>query len=145
MTDFQRLGQQLRGERCATVQAVEYEEPGPNTVYSVGTSIQFSDGTHLSALFWHLIKASAAMVSIFDHRQHYGLPAPIDALRIIREELVGKQVLDAVMDGSTGDLRFRFDDDLLLEVFNFTGFEIWTVTFPDGSMALSNYALDKTT
>ena len=54
----------------------------------------------------------------------------IDALRIIREELVGKQLLDAAMDRTTGDLRFRFDDDLLLEVFNFTGFEIWAATFP---------------
>ena len=145
MTNSQWLAQQLQGEKCEAVDAIEHEESGPGSVYSVGTSIQFTDGTHLSAQFWRLIKAGAPVVSIFDHRQRYGLPAPIDAFRIIREELVGKQVLDAVMDGTTGDLRFRFDDDLLLEVFNFTGFEIWAVTFPDGSLALSNYALDKTT
>ncbi len=44
----------------------------------------------------------------------------------------------------TGDLRFRFQDELALEVFNFTGFEIWEVTFPDGFGELSNYALTNT-
>jgi hypothetical protein len=59
----------------------------------------------------------------------------------MRDELVGKHVLDAMMDKATGDLRFRFDGDAVLEVFNFTAFEIWAVTFPDGSMELSNHAL----
>lgn len=141
MTDFQRLAQ-LRGEKCEAVDAIEHE--GSPDIYSVGTSIEFTSGTHLNAQFWRLIKAGRPVVSIFDHRQRYGLPEPIDALRIIREELVGKHLLDAVMDRTTGDLRFRFDNDLLLEVFNFTGFEIWAVTFPDGSSELSNYALDET-
>jgi hypothetical protein len=39
------------------------------------------------------------------------------------------------MDETTGDLRFRFENDLLLEVFNFTRFEIWAITFSDGSLA----------
>src|SRR5262245_5579320 len=141
MTDFQQLAQ-LRGEKCETVDAIKHE--GSPDIYSVETSIEFTNGTHLNAQFWRLIKEGRALVSIFDHRQRYGLPAPIDALGIIREELVGKQLLDAVMDRTTGDLRFRFDNDLLLEVFNFTGFEIWAVTFPDGSLALSNYSLDVT-
>jgi hypothetical protein len=46
------------------------------------------------------------------------------------------------MDRTTGDLRFRFEGDVILEVFNFTAFEIWMVIFPDGTMELSNYALD---
>lgn len=45
------------------------------------------------------------------------------------------------MDRTTGDLHFRFDGELTLEVFNFTAFEIWELTFPDGTSALSNYAL----
>jgi hypothetical protein len=44
-------------------------------------------------------------------------------------------VAKAVMDRTTGDLRFRFDDDLPFEVFNFAGFEIWAVIFTDGSMS----------
>jgi hypothetical protein len=141
MTDFERKLAQLRENKCAAVCAIEYEEADTDTVYSVGTSIQFTDGTKLRAQFWRLTKEGGPLVSIFDPRQRYGLPAPIDAVRIIREELVGKQVLNAVMDRVTGDLRFQFENDVLLEVFNFTGFEIWAVTFPDGSEELSNYAL----
>ena len=82
-------------------------------------------------------------MSIFDHRQRYGLPAPIDAIRVMRDELLGKEVLDAVMDRTTGDLCFRLEGDVVLEVFNFTAFEIWAVTFPDGAMELSTYALSE--
>jgi hypothetical protein len=32
---------------------------------------------------------------------------------------------------------------LVLEVFNFTAFDIWEVTFPDGTGELSNYVLTK--
>jgi hypothetical protein len=53
------------------VQAVEYETPKTEAIYSVGTSIQFSDKTRLSAQFWRLIKAGRPVVSIFDH--HLGL------------------------------------------------------------------------
>jgi hypothetical protein len=45
------------------------------------------------------------------------------------------------MDKTTGDLRFRFEGDVVLEVFNFTAFEIWAVTFPDSTVQLSNCAL----
>ena len=43
----------------------------------------------------------------------------------------------------TGDLRFKFDGELTFEVFNFTSYEIWEVTFPDGTVEWSNYALEK--
>jgi hypothetical protein len=128
----------LRGTKCEAVQAIEYEEAAADSIYSVGTSIQFTGGTTLQAQFWRLTKGGRPLVSIFDHRQRYGLPEPIDALRIMRDELVGKEVLDAVMDQTTADLRFRFDDGVDFEVFNFTGFEIWQVIFPDGTMELSN-------
>jgi hypothetical protein len=72
------------------------------------------------------------------------LPAPIDAFRVVRDELTSKTVLDAAMDKTTGDLGLRFDGDLVLEVFNFTAFEIWAVMFPDGTVELSNCALGET-
>jgi len=46
------------------------------------------------------------------------------------------------MDKATGNLRFRCEGDVVLKVFNFTGFEIWKLIFPDGTIELSNYALD---
>jgi hypothetical protein len=136
-------GAQLRDTRCEGVEAEEYEEPGDEPIFSVGTSIRFIDGTRLRAQFWRLTKAGGPLVSIFDHRRRYGMPAPVDALRVIHDELAGKPVLDASMDERTGDLRFKFDEDVVLEVFNFTAFEIWELRFPDGTGELSNYALRK--
>ena len=135
--------QRLKGMKCEAVDATEYEEPtATDTIYSVGTSIHFTDSTKLTAQFWRLTKEGSPFVSIFDHRQRYGLPAQVDAFRMMRDELVGKEVLNAVLDKTTGDLRFQFEGDVVLEVFNFTAFEIWALIFPDGTMELSNYALD---
>ncbi|MFF2083221.1 hypothetical protein ACFVVM_05575 [Nocardia sp. NPDC058176] len=124
------------------MQAVEYETPSTELIFSVDTTIDFSDGTGLSAQFWRLTKKGRPEVSIFDHRRQYGLPAPIDALSILRHELVGRTLLVAELDQTTADLRFMFEGELRLEVFNFTGFEIWELTFPDGTGELSNYALE---
>jgi hypothetical protein len=81
-------------------------------------------------------------VSVFDHRQRYGLPVPVDAIRVLREALLGERVLGASMNGVTADLRFEFVGGAVLEVFNFTAFEIWQVAFADGTGELSNYVLD---
>jgi len=132
----------LAGIICGAVDAVEFETPPTEPIYASGTRIGFADRTTLSAQFWRLIKSRKPVVSIFDHRQRYGLPAPIDAIRVLREALIGKPVVRASMNEVTGDLRFEFVGDLVLEVFNFTGFEIWKVEFPDGTGELSNYALD---
>jgi hypothetical protein len=133
---------ELLGIACENVEAVEYEEPPGDSVYAIGTSIRFADGTRLSAQFWRLIKAGKPLVSIFDHRQKYGLPAPIDAIQILDGEVRGKRIVEASMSETTGDLCFRFEDDVTLEVFNFTAFEIWEIAFADGAVELSNYALN---
>jgi hypothetical protein len=144
MKDFTHRLTQLRGIACEEVVAVEYEEPATQAIYSVGTSIRFADGTKLDVQFWRPITRGRPLVSIFDHRQRYGLPAPVDALGMLREGLVGKQVEDVTMDEATGDLHFGFGGDVTLQVFNFTAFEVWEVRFPEGSGELSNYALANT-
>ncbi len=141
MKDLNRRLAQLRGIACAGVLALEYEEPATDAIYSVGTSIAFADGTKLDAQFWRLNKGGRPLVSIFDHRQRYGLPAPVDAIGRLGGELLGKLVEDAAMDEATGDLCLSFRRDVVLQVFNFTAFEIWAVKFPDGTGELSNYAL----
>ncbi len=102
MKNFQRRLAQLRGIACERVLAVEYEEPSTDTIYSVGTSVRFADGTKLEAQFWRLAKEGRQLVSIFDHRQRYGGSTPIDALRFIHDELAGKHVVDATMDEGHG-------------------------------------------
>jgi hypothetical protein len=141
MKDFRTRLAQLRGINCEGVHFEHETTPETETNYWVRTSIQFSDKTQLRAQFWRLIKAGRPLVSIFDHRQQYGLPAPIDALQVANDELRGKELLEAAMDRTTGDLHFRFDGQLTLEVFNFTRYEIWELAFPDGTGELSNYAL----
>lgn len=134
----------LSGISCAAIDAIEYEEPPTTAAESVGTSLRFADGTMVNAQFWRLIKAGKPLVSIFDHHQQYGLPTPIDAISVLRHELVDKPVVDAVLVEATGDLRFRFGGDLELQIFNFTGYEIWEVTFFDGTQEWSNHALANT-
>ncbi len=110
-------------------------EPGQASVL-----IAFSDGTKLQGTFWRIIKDGKAYLSSFDHQQQYGLPAPIDAKAELSRELDGKSVIVAQMDKETGDLVFDFTDGLKLQVFSFTGYEIWTIYFADGTVDYSNHA-----
>lgn len=69
MKDFTHRLARLRGIAHEKVLAVEYKQPTTDTIYSVGTSVRFADGTKLDAQFWRLTKAGRPLVSIFDHRQ----------------------------------------------------------------------------
>ena len=40
-----------------------------------------------------------------------------------------------------GDLIVIFDETTKLQVLNLTGYEVWTIKFPDGTGQYSNYAL----
>jgi hypothetical protein len=131
--------QQLSGLRHASVSVVDddaYPEPGQASVL-----LRFGDGTRFKAAYWRVVANGRARLSSFDHEQKYGLPAPIDAKNGLREILRGRTCVEARLDGRTGDLSFGFDGDVSLQVFNFTGYEIWEIRFPDGTEELSNYVL----
>lgn len=87
------------------------------------------------------MKNDRADLSSFDHGQRYGGPAPIDAFRQLEEELQGKSVSDAFLDTRTGDLQFNFEDRIEFRVFNFTGYEVWEIHFPNGTVEYSPYAI----
>ena len=80
-------------------------------------------------------------VSSFDHDQKYGLPAPIDAFKELEEQLEGRRVTDAFLDARTGDLLFHFEEDVEFCVFNFTGYEVWEIHFPNGTGEYSPHAI----
>jgi hypothetical protein len=101
--------------------------------------MKFSDGTTLRTDYWRLIKNNRQLLSSFDHQQQYGLPEPIDAKAELQNELRDLSVSEARLDQETGDLSFQFGDHCNLQVLNFTGYEIWEITFPDGSREFSNY------
>ncbi len=102
--------------------------------------IVFSQGTQLRALYWRITKNGRAFISSFDHKQKYGLPAPIDAIDTLKNELLGPSVTEARHDKETGDLLFFFSNNINLQVLNVTGYEIWEIFFPDGTGAYSNSA-----
>jgi hypothetical protein len=60
-------------------------------------------------------------------------------LKPLEKILNGKLVTSASADFETGDLRFEFSSNLKLQVFNFTGYEVWEMNFPDGTVEYSNY------
>jgi hypothetical protein len=100
----------------------------------------FANGTRLEAEYWRLVIDGKAGISSFDHQQKYGLPAPIDAVVTLHDTLRDKLVTNAFLNNKTGDLHFEFAGNITLQVFNFTGYEIWHIRFPDGTGEYSNYA-----
>ena len=102
--------------------------------------IHFSDGTKMQASYWRLIKNQRQLLSSFDHEQQYGLPEPINAKVDLQKALKNKTTTAATVDTTTGDLLFQFSDELSLQVFNFTGYEIWQISFPEGTVEYSNYS-----
>ena len=103
--------------------------------------VKFSDGTVLKAAYWRLIQDGRASWSSFDHQQQYGLPAPIDAEEKVISQLDGKICSNVQFDSETADLTLVFGKTTKLQVFNFTGYEIWDIIFPDGTGEYSNSAL----
>ena len=70
----------------------------------------FSNGSWLRAEYWRITKDGKAWLSSFDHQQKYGLPVPIDAIKVLQEQLQGKVVSEAHLDKETSDLIFQFSD-----------------------------------
>ncbi len=124
----------LRGAFAVVSPGNGYPEPGMASVQLV-----FANSTRLTAEYWRLMMDDQAVISSFDHQQKYGLPAPIDAVNTLREALQNRLVTNAFLDHKTGDLLFEFAGNITLQVFNFTSYEIWQISFPDGTGEYSNY------
>jgi hypothetical protein len=133
---FEKRLAQLRGVAVGVAADSIPDERGTASVV-----FKFSDGTLLNAAYWRFIQDGLAQLSSFDHQQKYGLPTPIDAKIRIVTLLDGKLCREVIFDRETGDLILVFDENTKLQVLNFTGYEIWTIRFPDGTVEYSNYAL----
>lgn len=136
-----RLGT-MHGLALVRFDAEVYDEPASNPIYAVGTRARWSDGTELRSQFWRLTEHGRTLISVFDHGQRYGLAAPIDAFVVVRERLVGRPLESVRAEPGTADLVFAFPDGLALRVFNFTAYEIWELSFPDGTGEYSNHVGD---
>ena len=93
-------------------------------VYLASARLQFSNGTRLECSCWRTIVDDKCGPSSFDHRQKYGLPAPIDAIGDLSKLLSGRRVVKAIHDTRTGDLWICFNGAIELQILNVTGFEI---------------------
>jgi hypothetical protein len=102
--------------------------------------VSFSDGTQLEITYWRVIQNGKAQFTSFDHGQQYGRPVPIDAKARLANLLNGKTCEAVQFDRETADLILTFAQSIKLHVFNFTGYEIWHISFPDGTGEYSNYA-----
>jgi hypothetical protein len=128
---FERRLSELKD--CAT----EVFEHDPSQGAAI--ALRFSDGSTLRADYWRLIEDGKARLSSFDHAQKYGLPAAVDAALELAKKLQDKLVLEACLDRQTGDLLFEFSDRIHLQVFNFTGYEVWEMSFREGTREFSNH------
>ena len=82
---------------------------------------------------WRLIHQGGIAVSGDDHRQQFGLPAPIDAAVRATSLLTGALVRRVEVRDGTADLYFDFDGDWRLEIIPFSsGYESWKVSAPLG-------------
>ena len=100
----------------------------------------FAEGAKLEAHYLRVIENEKEVVSSFDHQQKYGLPAPIDSIRELQKVLQKKTVTEARLDKETGDLLFQFAGNIKLQIFAFSSYEVWHITFPDGTGEYSNCA-----
>lgn len=138
MPKLKELLPRLSGKAVRVLQDTPYtDEPGFTPVH-----LAFSDGSRLIAGYWRLIGDGHAKLSSFDHEQKYGLPAPIDAKRELRDALENRTCVEAILDTRTGDLALAFDGGTRFQVFNFTGYEVWELTFPGIGTAYSTYAIE---
>ena len=137
MRKLSQLGLRLSNASVQVLNGEAFPENGQASVV-----LAFSDGSRLRASYWRLIRDGRAELTSFDHEQQYGLPEPIDAKHLLQLALDNRVCVSAQLDAETGDLCFEFDGRIRLQIFNFTRYEVWEITFPDGTGELSNYALE---
>ncbi|MBR1123564.1 hypothetical protein JQ628_18715 [Bradyrhizobium lablabi] len=113
----------------------------PDAHGTASVIVSFADGTTLKTAYWRLIQDGRVVLSSFDHQQKYGLPAPINAKEQVSRLLKRKVCSHVRFDRETADLILIFSETTRFEVFSFTGYEIWTILFPDGTGQYSNHAL----
>jgi hypothetical protein len=87
---------------------------------------------------WRLIHDGGIAVSSDDHRQQFGLPAPIDAAGRASSLLAGAVVRRVEVREGTADLFIDFDGDRRLEIIPFSsGYESWQVSTPSGKQVIA--------
>jgi hypothetical protein len=75
---------------------------------------------------WRIICDNHIALTNIDHRQLFGLKAPIDGPRKARELFDRRKVISVKVAPISGDLAISFEDAVTLEIFNHSsGYEGW--------------------
>ena len=120
---------ELRGHRVSNV---GWSDPLPWTFF-------FSDGTRINVECpWRILSGAKILLSSEDHRQKYGLPAPIDAVADARNLLDGKLVREFAVHPGTSDILVSFTDGISLQIITFaTGYECWQLQRPGSPLVVA--------
>jgi hypothetical protein len=113
----------------------------PDAEGQASTVAKFADDTTLRATYWRLIRNGIAELSSFDHKQKYGLQAPINAPEKLSNPLSEEICLSVRFDKETADIVLTFAPATKLQIFSLTGYEDWHIQFPDNTAEYSNFAL----
>jgi hypothetical protein len=110
------------GKRCTSV----YENAEGCFTFEIG-----GGGLHTTCA-WRVVVDGRLAVAHRDHKQRFGLPAPLDACASVMEFVGGREITDALVDPVIGDIVITFAENRKLEVFNDSaGYEGWTMGAPD--------------
>jgi hypothetical protein len=134
VANFEKSLLSLKGSSISVSDANSYPEHGV-----AGVHIAFSEGSRLRTDYWRVMIGGKRHTSSFDHKQRYGLPAPIDAIARLQNELNNQIVTDARLEAETGDLIFEFKNNCKFQTLRLTGYEDWEIHFSDGTGEYSNY------
>jgi hypothetical protein len=87
----------------------------------------FSGGDSLATeQAWRLVMHDGLMVTSEDHAQQYGMPKPVDAAEILKNDVSSLPITDASHDVKTGDLFLRFSDQKYVQFLQLScGYESW--------------------
>jgi len=110
------------------VTSVTFDEP-------VSWTFCFGDKGHIIVQCpWRILENGRMVCSIEDHRQPYGLPAPIDAAAEATELLSAAKIVRAQLREGTLDILVEFSGHLRLEIIPMSrGYESWQLTDPFGT------------
>lgn len=112
--------------------SVSFAEP-ISWFFTLGDSYSITAGCP-----WRLLHRGEIAVSCDDHKQQFGLPAPIDAASKATSLLAGAAITRAEVRQGTADLVLSFGNELRLEILPFSsGYESWQVSTPEGRSVIA--------
>jgi hypothetical protein len=111
----------LKGKICTRVYAH----------YPENFTFEFGEASLAVDCLWRIRIDGRVTLTSRDHRQQFGLPAPVDAHAEAISRLNQQRVIEVELDERSADLTLEFEGGLWLEVLSdSSGYEPWNLTAP---------------